>query len=351
MGNDGRKMSKNYGNYPDPKNSLIKYGADSLRLYLMGSPITIGQDIAISEDEWLNQKKTVINIFWNSYKFFINNAALDNFKSSDTVKEPDELTILDQWIIARLKQASSTIEKELENYNIPKAVAEIYPLINDLSTWYIRRSRNRVGSSATNQKDKNCTYQTMAYTFTKLLQIIAPFAPFLSEKLYLHLTGNESVHLTDWPKLEPLSVKEKQLIKNMVTVRKICEAGHAQRKQEEIPVRQALAKITVSGLPKLDQDLLELIRDELNIEEVIFDKDKEFAVSLDTKLTPQLIAKGQVRQIIRTIQQERKEQSCRLDQKINLTLPDWPKQFESEIKQKTLTQSISKGQKLSIEKL
>ncbi len=351
MGNDGRKMSKNFGNYPDPKDYLIKYGADSLRLYLMGSPIMIGQDIVISETDWQEQLKTTLMMLWNSYKFFVNYAALENWEPK--VELSSVPTKLDLWILSRLNETVMEIDQQLAAYTLPKAVAAIKPFVSDLSTWYIRRSRDRVGPSAVDRDDKEAAYTTMRTIFTVLSQAIAPLTPFISEYLYRHLTGEESVHLTDWPQVSTPEVIDRELLSRMELVRKIAEMGNAFRKVNNLAVKQALATLIVTGASKeipSDLELIQLIKDELNVEEVIFESGEDLAVDFDTKLTDRLIKKGKAREIVRSIQEARKAASCRLDELVSVTLPDWPEEFEEDIKRQTLVNRITKGETLVVTK-
>lgn len=352
LGTDGRKMSKLYSNYPDPKESLNKFGADSLRLYLMGSPIVNAQDVSISEIEWQEQIKTTLMILFNSYKFFSNYATVDDWQVKTNL--PENLTDLDTWILSRLKQTVTKIENQLSRYHIHKAVAQIRPFINDLSTWFIRRSRDRVGPSTADTQDRDVAYTVMYTIFEIFLRAIAPITPFISESLYRHLTGEKSIHLTDWPQVDHLPQNEK-ILEQMVLVRKICELGNAQRKEKQIPVKQPLASIKVYGQTFLDLDknksLIQLIKEELNLESVEFVKNKELRIELDTQITPRLEQKRQAREIIRSIQQARKQANCRLDQKIEVILPNYPQQFIKDIKQKTLAVKLSKGDQLEIKKL
>ncbi len=352
LGTDSRKMSKSYNNYPDPKESLNKFGADSLRLYLMGSPIVNAQDISISELEWQEQIKTTLMIFFNSYKFFINYAAVDAWQVK--TKLPDNLTDLDTWILSRLKQVVVEMESEMSQYHIHKAVAQIRPFVNDLSTWFIRRSRDRVGPSTVDTQDRDVAYTVMYTIFEIFLRAIAPITPFISESLYRHLTGKESIHLTDWPQVDHLP-QDDHLLEQMVFVRKICELGNAQRKEKQIPIKQPLASIKIYGQSFFDVDknksLIQLIKEELNLEKVKFVNDKELRIEFDTKITPRLEQKRQAREVIRSIQQARKQAECRLDQKIEVILPDYPQEFVEEIKQKTLTVNLTKGEQLEIKKL
>lgn len=348
LGTDGRKMSKNFGNYPDPKEYLIKNGADSLRLYLMGSPIVTGQDIVMSENDWQEQLRSVLMIYFNSYKFFVNYATLDNYQPK--IEPQSELTKLDQWILNRLDETIMELDTQLNAYNLPKAVASIKPFVNDLSTWYIRRSRDRVGPSATNQQDKAVCYATMRTVFDVFSRAIAPITPFISEYVYRHLTGEESVHLADYPEVGNREVINQILLDQMELVRKVCEVGHSQRKSENLPVKQPLSSATITGAGQIENDkqLLQLIKDELNLESLDLKTGDDVSLTLDTKITQSLLDKGQARDLMRKIQEARKEAQCRLDEIVDVISPSWPKSQEDEIKQKTLVRNLTLGESLKI---
>jgi isoleucyl-tRNA synthetase len=287
-------------------------------------------------------------ILFNSYKFFTNYASLEKIELPE---EPDQApTLLDQWILTRLDETVLYMNKNLEEYNLQKAVGLIKPFVNDLSTWYIRRSRDRVGPSATNQEDKMLCYTTLNVVFEVFLRAIAPITPFVCEYLYRHQTSKESIHLQDYPSVINESVINKDLLTQMELVRKVCELGHAQRKSLNLAVKQALNSATVTGAEGLKDknELVSLIKDELNIEKVIFTQGGDLSVTLDQVLDERLIAKGEARQIMRAIQEARKESACRLDEVVELVLPDWPKLFEEEIKQQTLVSKITKGDKLTV---
>ena len=348
MGTDGHKMSKSLGNFPDPKDSLLKFGGDSLRLYLMGSSIVLGQDIVVSEEDWANEVKTTLMLLWNSYKYFVSYASLENWEpKNEFSKEPGSL---DRWILTRLDETVLEIDKDLSAYQIPKAVAMLKNFVSDLSTWYIRRSRDRVGPSAPDQSDKEAAYTTMYTVFNVLFKISAPIIPFVSEYLYRHLTGEESVHLTDWPTVTNEKIIDKELLTKMALVRKICEMGNGERKNLGLPVKQALASLTVMGdysSIKDDHDLLQLIKEELNVESVLFAEGKE-SVVYDVVITNDLKEKGLAREIVRSIQEARKQADCRLDERIDIELSDWPLKYEADIKRKALVSKISKGPELKV---
>ena len=351
QGNDGRKMSKNYGNFPDPKEAIEKYGADSLRLYLMGSPIVLGQDIAISESDWANELKTTLMLLWNSYKYFVTYASLEDWELK--VEFTTRPTALDAWILTRLDQTILDMDESLSSYQIPKSVAALKSFVDDLSTWYIRRSRDRVGPGSLNIEDKEIAYTTMATVFKVFLRTSAPIIPFISEYLYRHLTGEESVHLEDWPEVNDRSVIDTELLSKMSQVRKIAEMGNASRKALGIATKQPLSQINVSGnfsSLKDEIELLQLIKDELNVDEVVLIDSKEQGIEFDTQITDQLRAKGKARELVREIQEARKLAGCRLDERIDVELPDWPKESEEEIKRKTLVDNLVKGDTVKIKR-
>ena len=352
MGNDGRKMSKSYGNYPDPKESIQKLGGDSLRLYLMGSSLVLGQDVSVRDEDWAIELRSTVMLLWNSYKYFASYASLDNWERTDSFKSTP--TALDQWILTRLDQTVHQIDESLSTYQIPKSVEAIKSFVDDLSTWYIRRSRDRVGPSALNLEDKNITYTTLNIIFDTFLKVAAPIIPFITEFLYRHLTGEESVHLQNWPSGSFEPHLNQDLLDNMVKVRKISELGNAERKKQSLAVKQPLASIKVFGnfeSISQNQQLTALIKSELNVEEVIFENSDLEKVEYDTNISESLKNKGKAREIIRSIQEARKESQCLLDEKINLELPDWPASEEQEIKRKALILNLSKGDSLKITRL
>ncbi len=352
LGTDGRKMSKNFGNYPDPKEMIQKYGADGLRLYLLDSPVMNGEDIRISEEEYKMQVRGFLLIFWNVYSFFVSYANLDRWEPS--TKQTASKQILDTWILEKLSKLSAEVTDNLESYDTVSAIDNIKEFIADLSTWYIRRSRDRVGPTATDKDDKEAFYTTCYEVLTTLCKLLAPFTPFIAEEMYKNLTNKESVHLETWPRLAETSVKADPLLEDMTLVRKICELGHAQRKEAGIKVRQPLRLVTVSSpspsTASLSGELVALIKDELNVKEIKWTEGKELMVSLDLDLDSELLAEGQARELVRQIQDKRKELGTKLDEKVLVTLPDWPKDYESYIKQQTLATKLVSGDTFSVQR-
>lgn len=365
LGTDGRKMSKNFKNYPDPKEMLQKYGGDALRLYLLGSPVMHGEDILISEEHYKMQVRGTMLILWNVYNFFITYANLDSWKPDSSLRDhkvakqssdgdrhvakaprdDEKINVLDQWILTLLSDLTSGVTKSLDKYDTVTAINALKSFVDDFSTWYIRRSRDRVGPSAENSEDKIAFYETSYQVLTIICKLFAPIAPFFSEAMYLNLTDGKSVHLEEWPK-EVRSMKDEgqNLAEEMVLVRKIVEMALSQRKEAQIKVRQPLAKLEIRIENELTGELQQLIKDEVNVLKIEQTKG-ELDVKLDIQtMTPELKALGQTREILRTIQDERKKLGTKLDEKIDVTLEDWPKEHEGYIKRNALVRTLSKGE-------
>jgi len=342
LGTDGRKMSKNLGNYPDPKELLAKYGGDALRLYLMTSPIMHGEDIIISEEQYRHQVRGMMLILWNVYNFFIQNATIDTWSPKE---QGESSNVLDIWLDSQLSGLIEKVTTSLDNYDTVVAIDAIKIFIDNFSTWYLRRSRDRVGPVALDLEDKNAFYATTYNTLVTLTKLIAPIAPFIAESMFKNLTNEESVHLTDWPKSD-VTKRNKELDEQMQFLRKVIEAGHAKRKEQSLKVRQPLAKATIhlgKDAVKFEKDLDQLIKDELNVKELAFEEKEDLAVEFDTTLTPELEAEGKARDIIRMIQDERKKLETQPTELVDVTLEEWPESFAEEIKTKTFTASLTKG--------
>lgn len=347
LGTDGRKMSKNFKNYPDPKEMLEKFGGDALRLYLMGSPVMHGEDILISEEQYRNQVRGMMLILWNVYNFFIQNSLIDGWSVEGREQRAESKNVLDQWLQSLLHGLVRDVTKALDTYDTVVAIDHIKVFVDNFSTWYLRRSRDRVGVNANDDLDKNAFYATAYHALVTVTKLLAPIAPFISEAIYKNLTGEESVHLADWPQFDEEKINQ-ELESQMEFIRKIAEAGHAVRKEKSLKVRQPLSKAIISlgkDSVKFKDNLDYLIKDELNVKNLEFGQDSdELSVEFDTTLTPELEAEGQAREIIRKIQDERKRLETNPTQPIAVTLEEWPEKYENEIKKKTLAMSLTKGQ-------
>lgn len=348
LGTDGRKMSKNFGNYPDPKVMLETYGGDALRLYLMRSPVMKGEDIRISEAHYKGEVKGLLLILWNIYNFLVTYANLDGYIPSKTKNfKLKSNNLLDKWILAKLRQLSSEVTSDLENYNTIDAIERINEFaLNHLSRWYIRRSRERLGFFVKNKNNKEAFYQTCYYVLTTFCRVFAPFAPFITEEIYKNLTKDESVHLSSWPHLTKLTAAELKLIEKMDTLRKVVEVVHAIRKEKGIPVRQPLSDVEVIALESSPSfELLKLGEEELNVKKINWRRGKKFSVKLNTKISKVLLEEGKARELVREIQNARREMGVELTQSVNVCSP-WIPERRNVMKWvlgKTLTENLKKG--------
>ncbi len=311
-GNDGRKMSKSYGNFTDPNELMDKFSADSFRFLLMSCPLLNGEDFSL-QDKDVSDVARKLSMIWNMYDFFTMYAEVDKWEFNGELKDPSEQLTnpLDQWIVSRLHQLMEQVTKYMDIYDIPNAMKTILPFIEDASNWYVRRSRRRFWKSG-DDKDKNNAYMTLHYVLTQLAITLAPFTPFLSEELYQKMTGGESVHLLDWPKAGKVN---ELVVDEMEIVREYVNQGLSMRAKQQLKVRQPLASVTVEKLGQF-VDFEDILTEELNVKKVIVGK--EFA--LDLKLTPKLVSEGLAREIIRHIQSSRKQAGLNIDDRIKLAL-------------------------------
>ena len=271
LGEDGRKMSKRLRNYPDVDETIAKYGADALRLYLMGHPVIDGNDSSIEGAGISEMLRRFVIPVWNAFSFLTRYAEIDQwqpvtgFADAPEVTEP-AFSDLDRWIRSRTYALTYEVDEALSNYRLREAVGRLLDFIDDLNNWYIRRSRDRFWQ-ADKDGDKLAAYQTLHEVMVLLCQVASPLAPFFTELMYKNLTGNESVHLTDWPTPDK-SVIDEELNAKMAEVRQIASLGLAARAKVNIKVRQPLSKVTVRNNHVLGLVDIELIKDELNVKTV-----------------------------------------------------------------------------------
>ncbi len=271
LAEDGQKMSKRLKNYPDPNKVLEAHGADALRFYLMNSPVVRGDDLRFSEKGVSDVVRNVILPIWNAYSFFTTYATIDGWTPSNMSENNDASeSQLDLWILGELNKLIEIETQYMESYDLQKASNAIYSFVDSLTNWYIRRSRRRFWKSD-DDGDKAMAYQTLYTVLTTLCRIIAPFMPFVSEEIYTSLTGEDSVHLTDYPKMDKSQIDE-VLMQEMFVTKTIVSLGLAFRSKLKIKVRQPLAKVQIALAEQYTQALsdpqLETIKEELNVKTI-----------------------------------------------------------------------------------
>jgi isoleucyl-tRNA synthetase len=331
-GNDGRKMSKSYGNYTDPNELMDKFSADSLRFLLASSPLLNGEDFALQDKE-VGDVARKLGMIWNMYDFFTLYAEVDGWEFDPTKPfglSPADLTNpLDKWIVSRVHQLNTHVTQHMDEYNLPVAMSEFLPFIEDASNWYVRRSRRRFWKSE-DDTDKNDAYRTLHYVLLKLAVILAPFTPFLAEELYQKLGGGqESVHLLDWPRNDSV---DELVLSEMATVREYVNQALSLRAKEAIKIRQPLARVTVPTLGRF-VNFVDILTEELNVKEVVQGDE----LTLDFVITPELKREGLMREVIRFVQNARKEAGLQVDDRILLQLTTDDKQLDVAIKEHAAT--------------
>lgn len=347
LAEDGQKMSKRLKNYPDPISIFNKYGADSARYYLLSSQIVEAEPLFFSEKGVDEVYKKIVLRLLNVVSFF------EMYKEDESgpIDRPGSQNILDRWILARLDSVISETTNAMEAYKLNVACRPFMDFVDDLSTWYIRRSRDRFKisdiPSSTEVEDRKAAMATTRYVLIQFSKIIAPFMPFLAEMVWQRLMGlnfsesDRSVHLEDWPtKIVTSDITEKTLTE-MRLVREIVSDGLLARDRAGIRVRQPLSLIKINiPTSALDDYSLELIKDELNVKEIVYDDtlvegdgrptdgdDPSQSrgilgerVWLDTRITEELREEGEVREMIRSIQSLRKSEKLNPNDRITIEI-------------------------------
>jgi isoleucyl-tRNA synthetase len=299
LAEDGKKMSKSLKNYPDPLKTIDKFGADTLRFYMLASPVMSAENFSFSERGLEEIYKKVIVLLYNVSNFY-----QDYQKDGDENYEVSD-DLMDKWIVSRTEELNNIVERNLEIYNTVKACAFVRKYVEDLSTWYVRNSRDRFNN------DDESARKTLRYVLEKISKILAPIIPFATEKIWRDMNGKDkSVHLEDYPKTNEDAINQ-TLITQMQAVRDIVSMGLRERDMTHIGLKWPLAKVEILSEKELDIDAFqETIKEELNVKGIAFKTSAEnsgLTVSLDTNMTPELVAEGFAREISRKIQALRKK--------------------------------------------
>jgi len=318
LAEDGTKMSKSKRNYADPSLIIGKYGADALRIYLLASQLMRAKDLNFKEEIVKQVYRRFNLLLVNVLKFY----SLFEVKSL-SIANPKSENILDRWIMDLVNNLIRDVTQRLDDYDTGEASKLIISFVEDLSTWYIKNSRNRFKSELT--EEKLAAMNTLAYVLHNLSKILAPITPFISEMIYQklrekNLVQYESVHLDQWPNFNhSLSVPNLQAKMNLT--KEIVQKSLELREKVKIPLRQPLKKITLKGV-SLECDFLELIKMALNVKEIVIKHEDaaELTVELDTEITRELKLEGIARNLIRNINNHRKKMKLSTKNRIKLYL-------------------------------
>jgi len=299
---DGSKLSKSKGNFTDPYVLFDRYGSDAFRYYLMSSVLMQAEDICFRDEDVKETHARVVNMLRNILAFY------SLYKTEAGSASGTSINILDRWILVRIHELILTTTEAFDRYDVPRAVRPMRDFIDDFSTWYIRRSRDRIKREG---KDKSDALATLRYVLKGFSKVIAPVMPFIAEEIFQEVRefhDPESVHLAEWPKAKiQFSIlglfnrsKNSSLTIDMAKVRNLASQGLQLRQKANIKVRQPLSSLTIPE--KLSEELAQILAEEVNVKKIITGKE----LALDTILTPELIKEGDEREMASAIAQARK---------------------------------------------
>ncbi|MDO8561858.1 MAG: isoleucine--tRNA ligase [bacterium] len=327
LAEDGKKMSKKLQNYPDPMEVVQKYGADALRFYLLSSPVMQAENLSFSEKGVDEAARKNIGRLGNVLAFY-------QLYANDTKRGADSVHVLDRWILARLGELIRESTEGYEKYQLDTATRPVVGFIDDLSVWYLRRSRDRFSakgrSDSGGKEDKQSALATLRHVLYELARVTAPSMPFFAEHLYQAVKEEndpESVHLTEWPEssragfFTGLFGKKDSILSDMAATRSIVTQALEARDAAKIKVRQPLAVLTIPANTKLSSEYVALIADEVNVKKVEQSGD---TIALDTNITDVLREEGAVRDAVRLVQGARKAAGMRPGEhgKVSISISD-----------------------------
>lgn len=319
----GQKASKSRGNVLDPGRLFDQFGADPVRwFYYTSAPA--GENYRTSPEALREVVRQFFMTLWNVYSFFVTYANIDGFvPSGEGVVPLAERSVLDRWLLSRLAEVVESVDQSLDGYDVTSAARPVQGFVDELSNWYVRRSRRRFWKSA-DDRDKLSAYQTLYEVLVTLSRLLAPFAPFFAEALHRNLRAGESVHLADFPARTP-ERRDPALDSQMLSAREAVESGRAARDAVRINVRQPLPSVTLTRA--FDPELAAIIAEELNVKQVLVGD--EFR--LDTEVSGELKLEGMAREMVRSIQEHRKRSGLRIEDRIWLSIEpraDWTEVME-----------------------
>lgn len=332
MAPDGQKLSKRLKNYPPIEDVFEHEGADALRYYLLSSAPAVSADYMNFDRNALKDvSRNLFMTLYNSASFLSMYAQIDHWRPAG-LDRPVVNNLLDRWLIERVNQAIVESTRGADSYELSKASRPVLALVDDLSNWYVRRSRRRFWKSD-DDSDKKDAYATLYWALISTCQLLAPWAPFISDWLYRHLstdlkTAPASVHLMDWPEATRVDT---EILDFMTQIRTVINEGLAKRADSGIKVRQPLSKIIVSSDIQFDNESQQIISEELNIKHVELRRGDGLSVELDTNITQTLKNEGIARDIIRNIQSARKQADLQIENRIRLGLTTDSKELQSAI--------------------
>jgi isoleucyl-tRNA synthetase len=315
LAEDGKKMSKRLQNYPDPMEVMEKYGSDAIRYYLMSSPVVRAENLRFSERDVAEVSKKFIAIMKNVLSFY------ELYREHDDGRTAQPEHVLDLWIVSRMNQTLEEETDALDHYDLQRAARVLQVFVTDLSTWYVRRSRDRLKEEGEDQKQALATLRFVLETFSKM---VAPFMPFLGEMLYQSIAGGFagegdrlSVHLENWPQAGEVN---EDVLAKMGEARAIVSRVLDAREESGRAVKQVLGSVIIS-VPsgEIEQGCLETVLAEVNVKAAEVKKG-EMQIELDTQLTPELIREGMVREVTRKVNGLRKESGLTIEDRINLQI-------------------------------
>jgi isoleucyl-tRNA synthetase len=337
----GKKASKSRGNVLDPNYLFDTFGSDAVRWYFYTST-QVGENYRTGDAALRETLQRLFIPLWNCYSFFVTYARLDRFDPSQPAVPVAERHVLDRWLLSKLSGLVAAVSSGLDSYDANEPARRIQRFVDDLSNWYIRRSRRRFWKSQSDS-DQLAAYQTLYEALRTVSQLMAPFAPFTSDAIYRNLSNDESVHLSDFP--EPAPNQDLQVEADMARARQAVEAGLSARDSARLKVRQPLASIALPGDP-LPEDIAAIVREELNVKGLVFEAPE---VKLNTEITEELRLEGLAREVVRAIQDRRKKLGLNVEDRIDTRyeadgmLVRAVQRHGDYIKSETLSKSLEQG--------